>query len=221
MKNYWCILFSVFFITVHAQEKKNDFETKSISVFKNSSAFFIKEGNVNTEDGVYQMTDHFPTALFGTLWIHSPEGKLKHISSFQDQVIKKHNTPVHSIPMMINLNPDKKMTIWLSENESYEGFVETIDTSKIINSEKLGLFPFLQNIVTFKTKDQWLTIPMPSIKRVSFLEKPTQLHYSETKEKKNILQVDFSDKKKKQRLDMMYLSGGMNWQRFLGCVEKK
>jgi len=211
MKNYLSILFCLLFITVQGQETKNDFNTKSISVFKNSSAFFIKEGTVNTKNGVYKMTNHFPTALFGTLWIHSPEGHLQHISSFQDEVNKKQTTPATSIPMMIRLNQGKKMKIWLSDEESHEGIVEAIDSSKMTNPGSPTISLQAQHIVTFKTGDQWLTIPMALIKRVSFMEKPEQLYSSEIKEKKNILQVDFSNKKKKQRLDMMYLSGGMNW----------
>jgi hypothetical protein len=47
---------------LHAQEKRDTFQTKSVSVFKNGSAFFVKSGKVKTEKGRYLMTEKIPTS---------------------------------------------------------------------------------------------------------------------------------------------------------------
>lgn len=72
-----CILFSVLFfsllttsVSLKAEEKKNPYlwkpQTKSVAVFKNGLAFYIREGETSLRDG-WCVAEHIPPAAFGTL----------------------------------------------------------------------------------------------------------------------------------------------------------
>ena len=205
-KNY---LLPVFFLllsfNVFAQDGEKDFNTKSISIFKNGSAFFLKSGNIKTVDGSYKMTENIPSALFGTLWIHSPNGELKHISSYTDKVEKKQEKQAKSFEDILTLNIGKKIKLFIGKDETLEGIVEEIDTSKDMS------FIYPNSVVTFRTNDKWLSIRTSEIRRIEFLEKPNQVLEYKTKEDKNIVKVDFNTKKTEQALDLMYLENGLSW----------
>ncbi len=210
-KNLLFVFFSLFTCSLFAQSGK-DFKTQSISIFKNSSAFFIKEGEVATKDGKYQMINDFPTALFGTMWIHSPTGNLKHLSAYPDSLSREEKWGATNFSEMIALNKGKKIKLWLKEEETpLEGMVESVQ-EKQKDLAKRGIRPMaLQNVITFKTETEWLTFPVSAIQKLSFLEKPEQLLTKEIKEEKHVLEVDFTNNQARQKLDMMYLAGGISW----------
>ena len=58
-------------VMLQSQDVKQDFNTNSISIFKNGTAFFIKSGQVDPAEGVYTMKKNLPPA-FGDLNTKQP-----------------------------------------------------------------------------------------------------------------------------------------------------
>ncbi len=209
-KNYLILsFFAILTFPGLAQDAEKDFGTKSISIFKNGSAFFLKSGKVKTQDGSYRITENIPAALFGTLWIHSPKGELKHISSFTDKVETKSQNRVRTFEDILNINKGKKVALHIGKNEIIEGIVEEIENVIDTSSELNLIYP--NSIITFRTSDKWLTINTSEIRRVEFLENPNQLSEYKTINNKPIVKIDFSTKKEEQPLDLMYLENGLSW----------
>ena len=48
--------------------------TQKIAIFKNGTGFYIKSGNITTQNNKYILTQ-IPNALFGTLWINEKAKK--------------------------------------------------------------------------------------------------------------------------------------------------
>lgn len=196
--------------SISAQKAKdeNPLKAKSISIFKNGSAFFIKEGKVKTKDGSYVMTENLPRALFGTFWIHSPSNELKQVTSYSDLVTTKSEDVTRSFIDLIQANKGKKMKIHIGKDEVYEGTPEEVVMKDAKGEEKVFVN---QTIVVFKTATDWLSFSPSEIRRIQFLEKPNQLLEKETTANKHVLSVDFTTKKAEQPLEMMYLENGINW----------
>ncbi len=210
MKTRFILLWVVFLSAnlTWAQEKDNALKTKSVSIFKNGTAFFIKEGTVKPKDGSYIMTDNIPRALFGTFWIHSPNKELKHVTSYNDQVTTKTENVAISFIDLLEANKGKKMKIHIGKDEVYEGTTEEVIMKDSDGNEKRFIN---QSVIVFKTNSQWLSFSPVEIRRIEFLEKPNQLLEKETTTNKNILSVDFTTKRSEQPLEMMYLENGLNW----------
>lgn len=195
-------------IIAQTEKKANPLKAKSISIFKNGTAFFIKEGKVKTEEGSYVMTEHIPRALFGTFWIHSPTKELNHVTSYNDLVTTKSEDVARSFMELIQANKGKKMKVHIGKDEVYEGIPEEVIVKDIKGKEKSIVN---SNLIVFKTATEWLTFFPAEIRRVEFLEKPNQLLEKETTINKNVLSVNFKTKKAEQPLEMMYLENGINW----------
>ena len=167
------------------------FKAKSISIFKNGSAFFIKGGQVDTKEGSYKIIENIPQALFGTLWIHSSDSQLKSVSSYMDEV----KTPIKSqnIQQLLLGNVGKKVKLYLTEENEVTGTIEDIEGS----------------MVTIKGNDSWFPVMMQEIKRMEFFEKPTAEY--EREETKKVVDIEFMSNLNKQNLDMMYLQNGLGW----------
>jgi len=122
---FFC-LFSLSFTLCHSQDVYKDFSTESVSIFKNETAFFVKSGEVASTDGQYKMQHHIPAALFGTLWLHSPDKNIKHISSFVDTISKTRQTEV--IMMVDLLRANIKQVVDLHVGDTvYRGTIEEVN----------------------------------------------------------------------------------------------
>ena len=199
----------LFVISGFAQDVEKDFKTNSISIFKNGSAFFLKSGTVKTQDGNYLINENIPSALFGTLWIHSPKGELKHISSYTENIQKQMQKRAQNFEEMLSLNIEKKVKLHIGKDEIVEGTVEEIENKKDTLTNLNLLFP--NAVITFKTSDKWLTLKTSEIRRIEFLEKPNQLFEYQTKEDKPVVKIEFNTKKTDQALNLMYLENGLSW----------
>ena len=196
--------------SIHAQKDKakNPLKAKSVSIFKNGSAFFIKEGKVKTKDSSYIMTENLPRALFGTFWIHSPSNELKQVTSYTDLVTTKSENVARSFIDLLEANKGKKMKIHIGKDEVYEGTPEEVVMKDAKGEEKRFVN---QTVIVFKTATDWLSFSPNEIRRIQFLEKPNQLLEKETVTNKHVLSVDFTTKKAEQNIEMMYLENGINW----------
>lgn len=206
------LLFSLLFLLtfpLFAQDVEKDFTTESISIFKNGSAFFLKSGTVKTTDGNYKMTENIPAALFGTLWINSPKGELKNISSFNDEIEKNTERRALLFSEMLTINLGKKVRLHFGEDLIFEGIIEEVKPEKgdASNLNNIGI----NQIATLKTSDKWLTFNTSEIRRMEFLENPNQIIENKTTENKPVVKIDFTTKNEKQPLDLMYLESGLSW----------
>ena len=150
------------------QAQENPLETESISVFKNNSAFFIKSGTVNTENGQFSMSKNIPAAMYGTLWFHSPDNALKNISSFEREESNTETRNAKSVASMIKANMDKRMRLILDDDVNYEGTIESLEMAK--QQAGINRLAFQTgDLLTIKTESEWVSFPISRVKKVVFL----------------------------------------------------
>lgn len=203
MKKHLLAFFSLFLlnIPVFTQDAQQDFTTTSISIFKNSTAFFIKSGTIETEDGTYRITDNLPPALFGTYWINATDGELSALSSYVDTLPNARTVPANTLSEMLQANLGKKVVLHVGKDEVIEGTVESLEESPLNSGE----------IVTFRMDGRWRTFMLSEIRRIEFFEKPTQRIERQDQKVKPVLAVSFATDKKNHDLNLMYLSNGLSW----------
>ncbi len=64
---------------------------ESVSIFKNSTAFFVKSGQVTTKDKKWEIVgDTIPRALNGTFWLSSPTKEMSIAKSFIGETDEYH-----------------------------------------------------------------------------------------------------------------------------------
>ncbi|MEM8909208.1 MAG: hypothetical protein AAGD05_15285, partial [Bacteroidota bacterium] len=212
MTRFFCFLLLLGFCSKStlAQTEALPFKTKSISVFKNNTAFLLKSGEVSTQQGHFKMTQAIPTALYGTLWIHSPDNRLKNVQSFEETITKTEQRNAQSINSMIQANLNKRMKIVLSNEQVHEGRVENLHQEHLPVTS--GGRPLTSPILmTFKTDSSWLSLPLSEVKRVWFQEKPNFQWEKTSQKTQHVVQVDFTNQAAKQKLDLIYLTAGINW----------
>jgi hypothetical protein len=191
-----------------AQDVTKDFRNKSISIFKNKTAFFVKSGKVKTDNKIYRITENLPPALFGSYWMLSPAGELSALSSYVDTLTKSKEEVVISFADMLKANMGKNIRLHLNDqNEVLQGTIMDVPkTSDKEWSDKVS--------PCFTMKEaggKWITFHADQIKQIEFMEQPNQLYTTPTKEIKPVMQVDFTGSNKEQPLDMMYLAYGLSW----------
>jgi hypothetical protein len=182
---------------------KAQLQTKSVSVFKNNKAFFIKSGTVNTNANKYQLNGEMPSALFGTLWFQSPTNSIKLVSSSELNV-EKQGLPTSNYDIL-KANLNKKVFVYLGPTEMVEGIVQSF--SKDFDEETKTYYP--PAFVTIKAIDKWHSLRIEDIKHIGFLENPVNTVSSF--EKKKAVTIEFGDNQISQLLNMMYLEDGLGW----------
>lgn len=178
-----------------AQDLSKDLKTKSISIFKNQSAFVIKEGQVLTDDGNYRAESGIPPALFGTLWFSSNTDNINSVISYQDTLSNEISTKAKSFHDLLRANLDRKVKLYLHNEQEYEGRVEEVN----------------ETLVTFKTEDSWISFDANRIRQMEFVDKPELVAINNRKQAAHVLELEFDGNAKKQQLGMMYLQGGIRW----------
>ena len=213
-KILYLLTFSIFILSQGiSQDASKDFKTKSISLFKNGSAFYLKSGTVKVNNKRYRITKNIPSALFGTFWIQSPSNTLNFVSSFNDQVAESTQTRTTNFAQMLSANLGKRVRLHIGKDEILEGTVEQVEKIKKVK-DNTALIPdqfIINNILTFRTDTKWMTISVTEIRRLEFLEKPNQVLETQTIQNKPVLELNFSNTKKDQLVDIMYLQNGLSW----------
>jgi len=197
----------LFSTTVFAQ----NFQTQSVSIFKNGQSFFIKNGQVKTTDGQWKMLEQdVPAALFGTLWFHSSEGAINSTKSYPDTLISTKEETAAVILDVLKLNQGKQMILHLKNDKTLTGTIESITKTQNAEDTK-NRYNHLARVVVFKTETQWITFLSGDIQRIDFLEQPNFMMKTTEKLPKNIIEIGFENKEATQNLEMMYLRNGLNW----------
>lgn len=183
---------------------------ESVSIFKNSTAFFVKSGQVTTKDKKWEIVgDSIPRALNGTFWISSPTKELSIAKSFlQDKEVQGLAV---SYSDMFLANDGKKVRILQSSDTAWmEGKIKILQTANPDPSKpsiKSGLLYALvlnNGATTILTQSQ-----INSCRKVEFLENPSFTNTSV--QKLPVMQVNFTTAKDKQPLNLMYLRQGISW----------
>lgn len=189
------ILILLSHFNLHGQDINKDLKTESISVFTNQTAFYIKKGKVNTKGGIYRIDKGIPGSLFGTLWFNAEKANIESVISYNDTVTTETVNKATSFHDLLSSNLNKKVKIFLSKDESYEGVVEEINGK----------------LVSLATDNSWVNFNVNNINRIEYFAKPeNDIQKSNTKSFR-VLDVDFSNNKSNQDLSMMYLQGGIGW----------
>lgn len=191
---------------LYSQNVKQDFNTTSISIFKNGTAFFIKSGQVDPTDGVYTMKEHLPPALSGTFWITSPDHQVESVSGYVDTLEVTQQTVARSMTELLNANLGKRIRVFLSGDQVLEGVAEDIGRNDPADGQAQH-----HPLVSLRLDNRWISLAKNDIKRIEFIEQPDHILYWSKKEIKPVLAVEFKQNKPGQSLDMMYLAQGLNW----------
>jgi hypothetical protein len=185
----WLFLFSA----IQAQVPP----VKSVSIFKNGSAFFLRSGQVTCENNSWSWIDGLPEASFGTLWFISPESRIKEVTSSTKDIISDRD--LTSMYEELAYNKGKRVKLVAkpypntNETREYTGLLEQVRAEMII----------------IRTDNAWVTLNSNEIVRVEFLEKPTWT--TPQTDRKKVFKVDFNTPGSTQNLDIMYLRRNLGW----------
>lgn len=183
---------------------------ESVSIFKNSTAFFVKSGQVTSKDKKWEVIgDTIPRALNGTFWISSPSNELGIVKSFlQDKEVQGL---VSYYSDMFLANDGKRVRLLPSSDTAWvEGKIKVLQTpnpdpTKPVLKSAL-LFAIIQNngTTTMLTQGQ-----VNGARKVEFLDSPSFTNSSV--QKLPVMQANFTTAKEKQSLNLMYLSQNISW----------
>jgi Domain of unknown function (DUF4139) len=215
MKNIIFILAlcGITFSSTNAQQ----FFTKSVALFKDGNAFFIKKGTVSTVNKNFTLKDNaIPKATMGSLWFYGVNNPINTIRSLIDTIQTEKETPALTTAQLLYLNKGKKVTLIL-EKERIEGIVEetAIDYLEARNNgDVINKVPVHQ-VVIFKTTDgRYMNINENYIQRVEFTEKPIAFYKIPFKKPINVVSISFEKDNVNTALEAMYLQKGLHWSPF-------
>ncbi len=195
----------------HAQK---GFQTRTVSIFKNNTAFFQKTAAaLPTTDG-RAFLDDLPEALEGTFWLASPGGQMRSAKCFIDTVRASRVAAPGDVGAMLRANMGKKVRLRLHmDTTAVVGFVEEIGEPENRSAMGAGMAYRLEPnlFLTFRTMaGLWRFLPVSSISSVDFFEKPDGQRVESATARRRV-RVDFKDKKPAQPLDLLCLEAGLNW----------
>lgn len=200
------------FLGISMLVAQDQLKTQSVSIFKNSTAFFVKSGTVETNDKSWSIYgDTIPQALNGTFWLSSPSNDFKLVKAFQKEVITKEEATALDFAAMLSLN-NGAMVLLQFKDTSYRGKIISLQ-KELKKDETPNLYAplFALEMASGKT----MIFTYGRIKMLTHLEfdKMPEYRYTATKRKQvPSLQINFKSDKKRQELDMMYLSNGLAWK---------
>lgn len=204
------VIFIIFSFSASAQDGLN---IESVSIFKNKTAFFVKNGTVSAKKGSWLILgDTIPSALNGTFWLNSPDDDFELVKAYQKTVKTKEQAVVNDFASMLALNDGKKVTLYFRDT-LYTG---TILFMQVKPKKKPDVPNLNAPLFALKTQEgKTLVFTKNSINglvRLEFSDNPEYIYdYTKSKELP-ALQIDFKSDKTKQPLDMMYLSNGLAWK---------
>ena len=190
MKKHPFILSGLLLLTITGFSQS--LKTKSVTIFKNGTAFFQKNGTINSKDKVFNLgEDEIPEALFGTLGFVTPGESIVSIRSFDEY--KKKQYPLQNMHSILAENKGKEVKISAEEIG--------VITGKIISAS--------ENQVAIQSDKGWHSIMMSTIKGIEFIEQPN--FFREGNSSEQIISLGFNKEVSNQELDMFYLSEGLGW----------
>ena len=198
MKPYILVFFCLLSVSLLAQE---GFDTKTVSIFKNGNAFFIKNGTVQPKDNKHSIDlTEIPRAAYGTFWMSNDY--LKHLTSYHKEIetprtFKSQNLPKSNADFLKD-NTGKNATLYLAGSQSYTGKIVGVTNA----------------LVVLEVEGQWMSLPHTIVEYVILKSKPTGIEVVSKKDtlrkKKSIVELEFTNNQK-QNIDLVYFRGGLGW----------
>ena len=200
------------FVSVSTLWAQDQLKTQSVSIFKNGTAFFVKNGTVETSEKSWSVYGKdIPQALNGTFWLSSPSNDFELVKAFQKEVIEKKEATALDFAAMLALNDGAGVTLQFRDT-SYKGKVISLQ-KEIKKDETPNLSAPLFALELSSGKTIIFTYDrIKSLVHLEFDKMPTYRYTAIQKKQVPTLQIDFKSDKKQQALDMMYLSNGLAWK---------
>lgn len=184
---------------------------ESVSIFKNSSAFFVKSGQVTTKDKKWEVVgDTIPKALEGSFWIGSPSNELSIVKSFLQD--KEVSGLVSYYSDMLLANDGKRIRLMRAGDSVWvEGKVKVLQmknpdpTKPDIKSSTLFAITQSSGATAMLTVQQ-----VNNAKSMEFLDTPNFTNSSI--QRLPVMQAHFTSTKAQQPINLMYLSNGLSWK---------
>lgn len=201
MKNKSMLLYLCCFMTFCATAQEN-FETKTVAIFKNNAAFFMKEAIIKPKD-----KQHFidlakmPRASFGTFWLSSKD--LLHLSSYPKEFLTYRTLTIDNLPKhnydLLKKNVGRNATIYISSEESFKGKIQGV-------SDKLAILE--------QENGEWLNLPVDIVKWVLLDGKPNGFEpttkQDTIKTMKDVVTLAFTNNES-QNVELIYFQNGLGW----------
>ncbi|MFN8366410.1 MAG: TonB-dependent receptor plug domain-containing protein [Candidatus Kapaibacterium sp.] len=114
MKTQPCTLIAILLITLYPLSAQQTLPTKQVSIFKNGSCMFTKEGTLRLKDNVLRLP--VPNAINSTYWIGTPGDKLIKMITYKNEKIKVKQEAA-SVLDVIEMNIGKNIQFEIVRNE--------------------------------------------------------------------------------------------------------
>jgi hypothetical protein len=188
-------------------------DIKSVSIFKDQTAFFVKKGTVPASSGSWSIYgDTIPKALSGTFWLASPSNDFQIVKTYEKTIKSEKKAVVQDFSSMLALNEGKSVTLHFRDT-TFSGNVLLMQVKPKKKPDMPDLNAPLLALQTTEGKTLIFTQAMIySLIRLEFDENPDYIYDYVSSKKMPALQIDFKSKKGKQPLEMMYLSKGLAWK---------
>ncbi len=195
MKKLLILAVYLFFSGQEPFSPNDKFKTKSVSVFKNGTAFFQKEIVSNTDKDkriITKLPISENKVLFGTIWFNADNNEIKKIGTYSDTL--QTNQKAENIYSMMLANKTKTMSLTIEDyNKAQTGKIEILKS----------------DLLVFKTKDTWITTSPAKVKNITFKSRPL-LSYQE-KKVSDMIKIDLAKAQNNQKISLMYMQKGITW----------
>ena len=213
--------------SVFSEEDLPVFETKTkvVGLFKNGLGFFIREGEVRPKDG-WAVIDDVPVPALGTLWIGSPDEKVRVTEAIGIKEEIEEKVEAISIPELLRANLGKRVKLQVG-GDLIEGKIISVpedrkpweDSASLIlqpssrsyysRANLRGPVSLSSTIVVLETDDGLIALGKGSIQRIIFPDG----YVGETTIKREVrrIKVKIQGRRKRVPITISYLQKGVTW----------
>ena len=200
-----------------------EMKPKIAGLFKNGLGFFIKEGEANLRDG-WGVIEDVPMPVLGTLWIGSPDEKIRVREAIGIKEEIEETVEAVSIPELLRANVGKMVKIQVGE-DLIEGKIVSVpegrkpwedSASLILQPPSRRYYGGVQpgrsvspTIAVLETANGTMVLGKGSIQRIIF----PNGYIGETRIKREVrrIKVRVEGRKKRIPLTVSYLQKGITW----------
>lgn len=168
------------------------FAQQRVAIFKNNTAFFIQEKQVDASTKKTRLSENLPNATFGTLWFYAPNNRITLLQGSTQAI--EQELPSGNIKELLIGNVGKSVSLVLDDDTQVQGNIITCNEALLVIKTIQG---------------QWLSLIPQQVKRAAFATNPS-LSYSQ-KTSKRVLDFEFARANNRQNIQMMYLQKGITW----------
>ncbi|MEO0468094.1 MAG: hypothetical protein AAF206_00630 [Bacteroidota bacterium] len=195
--------FLLLFSCLHLSAQ-NPLKTRSVSVFKDGKAFFVKEVTIKTQQGRYFWETETPPASFGTFWLSAADAKIHRINTHtridSSRKTLNHQRQGRDFQSMLAANLGKKLVLHISDGQEIPFLPESMEGGFLLG----------------QSEDKWLNLNLNRIVGLEFAERPNLPDSSWTsvqmdQKPQEGLMIEFDNTNATQQIELMYLRNGIGW----------